>query len=1565
MRKFNRLLSAAVAVIMLGSSFSGSVSAMGAENIGTVGTSAANEAADSGWTANAETATEEEPETETEAYEEAPPVDTERSDKELSEVRKDTDSADAEQNENIIPESKEKPLTDQEAETPETEDVAEEKASDLDVPETKDTTRTGNIYFIIDGEGGALDINSADGNALLSAWTGEDSLSITDLYGDTAKVTADGVTVSDSDKNSIYTGDSLMLDAEDFFAVEQDDAVYIIENGKLREASDEEKESLTASYVSYADGTAEICLTGEENTSVSYAVRAKDGFENSTYEVPSNTELSENEDVLYGTAVFASTSADSSNTYRFSFNAAEETEEMASDKEPDVKEQNAADKEISVQTEEEIITKEAASAVLQNGYDFSVTYNANGGTFDGGSDKNVVVYYVPDRYISKTDNVSDDGEKTGPYAANLAETDIVRIEGAEKLYVTITYQTDYSDWVCIYGAGITPNTYNYYSSISNRLYGTEKTTKTYEIDGDTAQFFFKSNGRDKDYLGYYAEVSDTPLLEHRSGKYKIPKYNNKRLVSWNTSPDGDGSFIDPSSDVLRTDTVLYAQYDNAKEAVWFEDGTMIIKNTADPIDQYIAEHGKIIKRAPFVNLHINGSYSMDSFVYDRKIEEFAAIQDEEGKYVVFGDDGNMTGLSNEPTYYRLCDIENTYIAKGNYVLSFRDENKKYPDRHRIESNRMSGNIPKEEAIYYESNRMIYDPNIVADQEENIHEVKEIYTRPDLHCFYIDNVEKSSKQPHYFRFPYDGADTVEYMYTKTEENGDLVYTFDPENGTERWITVEANRRTIVRDVPHSGFGIRHLIPEEGWTRKLGYSEANLAYGEERNGIDYSDSNDSWSYNCSPLGANIEEVFSVKEYHKCGIGKSTVNADFCLLTDWISDWADSSNTSKRYRYVLEHYDTYEYAGKTYKNVYIPKKELKPWNSTDEDTIIHTVNGDFTVFYPNYTYGGTEWFIKDTRSASRIEGNVNFYLTEIKAENGYYAETLTADQTNLSSFGGSVNIKSYLELYNKKTGEKMYGTIGNQYEASKLGADDIGIRFTNGASYDSIDSLSAEIYKGTKTILNDAYPKIKKTVSNDYISSDQPFTFEIMTYDGSMKNLGTVTLKNGEEMLLTPETVKGLTDRNAATGNIYVKEIDKEGWESQMVTRVGVEEYTYNGYKDTYKFYPYQAYRYYGTPPLMEFTNTRKTNTLTLRKSVKDGAKAYSHRFKLTLWDEENGNKYPFNGYEFHVDSLPVKDYKTNENGEVFMDIPTSGSDVTEVSIQVPDCCHYKVEEISSTLAAGVPEKTNDTGIVKGDSVVSTWINEVHSYDIVISKTDVGGHEIAGAQMKITGREEGASADITPITWTSVEGQDKIIQLYPGTYTLHEEAAPESGLYAKASDITFTVDKDGKVKVDGKDVSKVTMVDEYNVSSLKVKKTVEGSLGSKDKQFNFTMTLKNPDGTPYTKAVSYKKGTDTGTLTPSAEGKVTFTLSHGDETEFTDLVVGTKYAVEEADYSSEGYMVTKQNNTGTVAVQNPDVSFVNSREAAVPTGTDIPVSGALALVVAACVGLAAFVVRRRLMI
>ena len=262
----------------------------------------------------------------------------------------------------------------------------------------------------------------------------------------------------------------------------------------------------------------------------------------------------------------------------------------------------------------------------------------------------------------------------------------------------------------------------------------------------------------------------------------------------------------------------------------------------------------------------------------------------------------------------------------------------------------------------------------------------------------------------------------------------------------------------------------------------------------------------------------------------------------------------------------------------------------------------------------------------------------------------------------------------------------------------------------------------------------------------------------------------------------------------------------------------------------------------------------------------------------------------------------------------------------------------------------------------TVSRTMIDDYAPHEVIISKTDINGHEIDGAQLEITGRETGASADITPISWVSVEGEDKPVSLRPGTYTLHERAVPEGGVYVLASDITFTVDENGVVKVADEDVEKVTMIDVYNVSTLKVKKTVTGNMGSRTRQFGFTVTLKNADNTPYANAVPYTKGTENGTYTPDAEGRITFTLAHGEEIELKDLTLTTKYTVEEEDCRSDGYGTTSENAEGTIAAANPDVSFVNSKGSDVPTGAStFPKAGLLFTGFAALAGIALLLGRR----
>ncbi|KAF2783493.1 hypothetical protein SV13_10055, partial [Clostridium perfringens] len=78
-----------------------------------------------------------------------------------------------------------------------------------------------------------------------------------------------------------------------------------------------------------------------------------------------------------------------------------------------------------------------------------------------------------------------------------------------------------------------------------------------------------------------------------------------------------------------------------------------------------------------------------------------------------------------------------------------------------------------------------------------------------------------------------------------------------------------------------------------------------------------------------------------------------------------------------------------------------------------------------------------------------------------------------------------------------------------------------------------------------------------------------------------------------------------------------------------------------------------------------------------------------------------------------------------------------------------------------------------------------------DIAISKQDLGGKELPGAKIEI--KNEDGSKIIEK--WTS-SNQEKHIYLKPGNYIFHEEAAPNG--YLKVTDIKFTVDNNGNVKV-----------------------------------------------------------------------------------------------------------------------------------------------------------------------
>ncbi len=189
--------------------------------------------------------------------------------------------------------------------------------------------------------------------------------------------------------------------------------------------------------------------------------------------------------------------------------------------------------------------------------------------------------------------------------------------------------------------------------------------------------------------------------------------------------------------------------------------------------------------------------------------------------------------------------------------------------------------------------------------------------------------------------------------------------------------------------------------------------------------------------------------------------------------------------------------------------------------------------------------------------------------------------------------------------------------------------------------------------------------------------------------------------------------------------------------------------------------------------------------------------------------------------------------------------------------------------------------------------------------------------------------------------------------------------SGLVAKGCTLSTAAGSGSKIS---------GFENKYVTHKLTITKVVAGNQGDKNKDFEFTVTIKGADGETY-KYGTVKNGVTTMNQTTTKSGATfTETLKHGESVIVYGLSSEDKFAVTEADYHGDGYKTSYKIGDGTNSTEGSSIAeeaigaydttviFTNTKDATVPTDVIRTVAPYMAIVAfAAVMGVVFFRPRR----
>lgn len=256
-------------------------------------------------------------------------------------------------------------------------------------------------------------------------------------------------------------------------------------------------------------------------------------------------------------------------------------------------------------------------------------------------------------------------------------------------------------------------------------------------------------------------------------------------------------------------------------------------------------------------------------------------------------------------------------------------------------------------------------------------------------------------------------------------------------------------------------------------------------------------------------------------------------------------------------------------------------------------------------------------------------------------------------------------------------------------------------------------------------------------------------------------------------------------------------------------------------------------------------------------------------------------------------------------------------------VDDAAFSPVPGVDYHPAYSVTEKGDAQWYLYGTAPTSVATTSVGMH--LTHSADHSGDRCDGlyqTTVTLASREEGIVAQETDVGWSALLVEQCM-------FHTRDNGTPHTNLTgANLTDLTALFTGDVTVKVKNDPI----------VGNLAVQKTVAGNAGEIDREWNFTIELRNANGTALSGSFPYKGGSIvTGvdqppddTLTFNSDGKATISLKHGQKITIEGIPANATYTVTEDE--ADGYVTAPDGGTirGEIeANKTATAAFTNTRD------------------------------------